>query len=298
MGSEPPLSNLNMIDQSCIRQAFSRAAAGFDANDFLHREIRERLLDRLQGIVTEPARIIDLGAGTGGATPILKTRFPDARILSVDSSQAMLAAGQATDYRLCADAANLPLSDSCVDLVVSNLMLHHCPDPTAVLTEARRVLSDHGVLLLSTFGRKSLTELGRAWATADRFTHIAPFFEIQDLGDLFAATSFAEPVLDCQKLTVTYDTLPQMMRELRHAGSTNATDGRNRGLTGRGTWQRLTAAYDQLREPAGKLPATLEIIFSITWAGSRTKPGSQVEISIDEIGKLLRNPPRESSTDT
>jgi malonyl-CoA O-methyltransferase len=287
-----------MIDQFRIHQAFSRAAAGFDANDFLHREIRERLLDRLQGIVTEPLRIVDLGAGTGGATPALQARYPEARILSVDSSEAMLTAGQTTQSRLCADAANLPLTDGCIDLVISNLMLHHCPDPTAVLSEARRVLADHGVLLLTAFGRNCLAELGRAWATADRFTHIAPFFDIQDLGGLFAATGFAEPVLDCQTLTVTYDTLPQMMRELRHAGSTNATDGRNRGLTGRGAWRRLTAAYDQLREPAGKLPVTLEIIFGVTWAGSRTKPGSQVEISIDEIGKLLRNPPREPSADT
>ena len=281
-----------MIDQFRIRQAFSRAAAGFAANDFLHREIRARLLDRLQGIVTEPARIIDLGAGTGGATPALKARYPEARILSVDSSEAMLAAGQTTQWPICADAANLPLADGCIDLAISNLMLHHCPDPTAVLSEARRVLTDHGVLLLTTFSRNCLTELGRAWATADRFTHIAPFFDIQDLGDLFAATGFAEPVLDCQTLTVTYDSLPRMMRELRHAGSTNATDDRNRGLTGRGAWQRLTAAYDQLREPAGKLPVTLEIIFGVTWAGRRPGSGGAVEIPVDEIRRVLRNPHR------
>jgi len=81
-----------------------------------------------------------------------------------------------------------------------------------------------------------------------------------------------------------------MMNELRHAGSTNATDDRNRGLTGRDTWRRLTAAYDQLREPAGKLPVTLEIIFGVTWAGSRTKPDNQVEIFIDDIHKIRRSP--------
>jgi malonyl-CoA O-methyltransferase len=115
---------------------------------------------------------------------------------------------------------------------------------------------------------------------------------MQDLGGLFAATGFAEPVLDCQTLTVTYDTLPQMMRELRLAGSTNATDGRNRGLTGRGAWRRLTAAYDQLREPAGKLPVTLEIIFGVTWAGRRPGTGESVEIPIDEIRKVIRNSSR------
>jgi len=128
-----------MIDPSRIRQAFNRAAADFDSTDFLHREIRERLLDRLQGIVSEPARIIDLGAGTGGATSGLKARFPEAQILSVDSSEAMLTAGQKSAWRICADVADLPLTDGCIDLAISNLMLHHCPDPTAALSEVRRV---------------------------------------------------------------------------------------------------------------------------------------------------------------
>jgi malonyl-CoA O-methyltransferase len=83
-----------------------------------------------------------------------------------------------------------------------------------------------------------------------------------------------------------------MMRELRHAGSTNATDGRNRGLTGRGAWQRLSAAYDQLRDPAGKLPVSLEIIFGVTWAGRRPGAGRSVEIPVDEIRKVFRNPSR------
>lgn len=274
-----------MIDPTRIRRTFDRVAKTFDDTDFLHRGIRERLLERLDAIVIRPDRILDLGAGTCSATPALSARYPDARILSIDVSHTMLATGPATEWRICADAAGLPLADGCADLAISNLMLHHCPDPTAVLAEVRRVLSADGVLMLTTFGRNSLAELGRAWATADRYTHIAPFFDIQDLGDLFAATGFTEPVLDCQTLTVTYDTLPKMMRELRHAGSTNATDGRNRGLTGRGTWQRLTAAYDQLREPGGKLPVTLEILFGITWAGQRKIRDGEIEIPVDRISR-------------
>ncbi len=281
-----------MIDQSRIRRAFARAAAQFEANDFLHREIRERLLERLVTIIAEPTWIIDLGAGTGAATPGLNDRFPAAQVLSVDSSPAMLAAGNGTKLSICADAANLPLADGCVDMVISNLMLHHCPNPAAALAEARRVLSDRGLLLLTVFGRSSLGELGRAWATADRFTHIAPFPVLQDLGDLFTATNFVEPVLDSQTLTVTYDHLEQVMHDLRGAGSTNATDGRNRGLTGRGTWQRLSAAYEQLRRPDGKLPVTLEIIFGVAWVDDSRVGKSKIEIPVAAIGRKQRGSSR------
>ncbi len=272
-----------MLDPSRIRRAFARAATDFDRNDFLHREIRERLLERLLALTADPAWIVDLGAGTGGALPGLQSRFPDAHIASIDSSPAMLAVNYKAQQGICADAACLPLADNCADMVISNLMLHHCPDPATVLSEARRVLSARGLLLLTTFGRNSLNELGRAWATADQFAHIAPFFSIQDLGNLLTATGFTEPVLDCQTLTITYDTLAGMMSDLRNAGSTNATDGRQHGLTGRGTWQQLSAAYDQLREPDGKLPVTLEIIFSLAWAGDHREKGDEIEIPVAAI---------------
>lgn len=273
-----------MIDQRRICQAFARAAAGFDTADFLHREIRERLLTRLLAIAATPALILDLGAGTGGATVGLHERFPAARILSVDLSPPMLAAGGARQA-VCADAARLPLTDRCVDLIYSNLMLQHCPDPVTVLGEARRVLADTGLMLFTTLGRASFIELGRAWATADRHTHITPFVDIQELGDLLAASGFIEPVLDSQTLTVTYDSLDRLMHDLRNTGSTNATSHRNAGLTGRDAWRRLAAAYDHQRDKDGKLPVTIEVIFGLAWAGPR---GGDVEIPIGQIGRMRR----------
>ena len=144
--------------------------------------------------------------------------------------------------------------------------------------------------MFTTFGRNSLIELGRAWATADRFTHIAPFFDIQELGNLLTSSGFIEPVLDIQTLTVTYDNLTAMLQDLRSAGSSNSTDGRNRGLTGRGAWQRLNAAYNQLRGPDGKLPVTLEIIFVLAWAGRRSGTEGEVEIPVDAIRKTFTDP--------
>ena len=105
----------------------------FKASDFLHREVRERLLERLLAIVAEPTWIVDLGAGTGGATPGLKSRFPECTD-TVDRQFATRCSrpGRRRNCLSVPTPRSLPLADSCnVDLVVSNLMLHHCPDPTA-----------------------------------------------------------------------------------------------------------------------------------------------------------------------
>ena len=106
---------------------------------------------------------------------------------------------------------------------------------------------------------------------------------------MLAATGFSEPVLDLQTLTVTYDNLAKMMDDLRSTGSTNATGGRNPGLTGRNAWRRLVAAYDQLRRADGKLPVTIEIIFLLAWAGGYREEGAEIEIPVDTIGKGNRS---------
>lgn len=280
-----------MLDQKLIRRGFERAAAGFDEHDFLHREIRERLLERLEAVRIEPRLVIDLGAGTGAATRALAQRFPEAMIVPIDLTHAMLAAGSATGNALCANAAQLPLPDASADVVFSNLMLHHCPDPAAVLSEVRRALRSPGLLMFTTFGPNSLLELGRAWATADRFTHIAPFADMHNIGDALVRAGFAEPVIDSQVLTITYGAVDSLITDLRNAGSINATPDRNRGLTGRAAGQRLHAACRAQADADGRIPITLDIVFGIAWAGEnrpQRNPGDPIEIPLENLGR----PPR------
>jgi malonyl-CoA O-methyltransferase len=281
-----------MLDRKIVRRGFERAAAGFDEHDFLHREIRGRLLERLQAIRIAPSALVDLGAGTGAALPELRASFPDAAILPVDLTHAMLAAGAAAHDGICADAARLPLADGSVDLIFSNLMLHHCPDPPAVLTEARRILRHPGVLLFTALGPSSLLELGRAWATADRFSHITPFAEMHNVGDALVRAGFAEPVLDSQTLTITYRGFETLIDDLRNAGSANATGQRNRGLSGRGVAERLRAACLAQADADGNIPITIEVVFGIAWAGDATpKRGRDgtVEIPLDRLPRARRD---------
>lgn len=280
-----------MLDQETIRRGFERAAPGFDEQDFLNREIRGRLLERLHAVSVEPSAVLDLGAGTGAALPELRARFPDAAILQIDITHAMLNAGGASERGICADAARLPLADGSVDVIFSNLMLHHCPDPAGALAEARRVLGHPGVLLFTTFGPNSLLELGRAWATADRYSHIAPFADMHNVGDALVRAGFTEPVIDAQALTITYRRFENLVEDLRNAGSANATEQRNRGLTGRGAAERLRAACYAQADANGHIPITIEVVFGIAWAGDespRRDHDGPIEIPLERVGR----PPR------
>ena len=281
-----------MLDTRRIRSAFERAAPGFDDADFINCDIRDRLLSRLEVVGLDPQQALDLGAGTGAAASSLKARFPGCGIFAVDFSINMLKAGARNEkdfVPVCADATRLPFATESVDLVFSNLLLQLCPEAGAVLVEARRVLRFPGLLAFSTLGPDSLIELRKAWASADGYSHVAEFPDMHIIGDALLRAGFAEPVLDVEKVTVTYEDLSRLMSDLRNIGSTNATPHRNPGLTGRRSWERLVAAYEAFRNEEGRLPVTLELVFGLAWCGQPAKGVSPrngtVEIPVDRLAR-------------
>ena len=98
-------------------------------------EIREdvRLYEQLQdaavdAIPLEPARVLELGVGTGETTRRLLKRHPDATVVGLDSTPDMVfhASGLGIDVRLA--RMEDPLPDGPWDLVISVLSVHHLDD--------------------------------------------------------------------------------------------------------------------------------------------------------------------------
>lgn len=259
------------LDTRRVRHAFSDAAGDYDAAAVLQRRVREELLERLDLLTLKPETVVDLGAGTGHAAAALRRRYGDSRVVAVDVAPGMLReAGRRQTlwrrfHRVGGDAAALPLRDACADMVFSNLMLQWCNDPDRVLRECRRVLRPGGVLHFTTLGPDTLIELRRSWQAADpNHAHVNRFTDMHDVGDALVRAGFAEPVLDVERYTLAYDDARALMRDLKSIGAHNATDGRARGMTGKGVLQRMLATYERYRRE-GKLPATYEVVFAQAW---------------------------------
>lgn len=233
--------------------------------------------ERLDYVKVAPKRILDLGCSRGGSFAGLAARYPDAQLLGLDVVPAMLHVDRAVRpgwqrwlglgrqneaLRLAGDAANLPLISGSTAIVWSNLLLHWLDDPLPALAEAHRVLEVGGLLMFSTLGPDSLKELRAAFS--DGYAHTQRFIDMHDLGDMLVGCGFADPVMDMEVLTLTYDGFDEMLSELRAAGSGCAMRARRHGLTGRQTWNRAQAAYESLRTN-GKLPATFEIVYGHAW---------------------------------
>jgi trans-aconitate 2-methyltransferase len=99
---------------------------------------------------TAPVAVVDLGCGPGTLTATLATRYPDAAVLGIDSSPAMLAtaaplATPQLSFQL-GDIAGWRPQRGSVDVIVANASLQWVPDHAALLPVLAAALDDGGTL--------------------------------------------------------------------------------------------------------------------------------------------------------
>ncbi len=272
-------------EKRLARRSFEQAAQSYDAAAVLQQEVAQRLLERLDLMKLEPARVLDLGCGTGYCIPELMSRYKRADIVALDIARPMLEQARRRGRWLhrprcvCGDAERLPFEDESFDLVFSNLMLQWCVDLDAAFAELQRVLRPGGLLLFTSFGPDTLKELRDSWAQVDGDTHVNAFLDMHDVGDALVKTRFADPVMDVERITVTYPDVWKLMRELKQIGAHNVTAGRPRGLTGKSHMQQLVNAYERYRQ-ADVLPASYEIVNGHAWA---TSMGGEAMVSLESL---------------
>ncbi|MCA1246731.1 methyltransferase domain-containing protein [Massilia sp. MS-15] len=267
------------IDPARVQALFAQPAR-VAPSDFLRREIAARMHERLQLVKIVPKQVLDAGCGAGADLALLQKTYPAAQILGIDAAPAMAAAARAPAPAtrslnqmlsrllpakagvdlLCGDFGNLPFGPNALDLLWSNLALHWHPQPDRVFAEWRRVLRVDGLLMFSCFGPDTFAELRTAFAALDEGPHTLPFVDMHDFGDQLVEAGFSTPVMDMERITVTYDSAASLLADVRALGG-NPLATRRRGLVGRAAWQRVLDAFEAQRRPDGKLGLSFEVIY-------------------------------------
>ena len=282
------------LDRRQVRRNFGRAATTYEQHDVLQREVQAQLLERLDIHPQPPSLVVDVGAGTGRGSALLRERYGKAQIIAVDLALPMLHAARShlswrrPFARVCAEASALPLPDHSVDVLHSNLCFQWIDDLPALFGECMRVLKPGGLLAFSSFGPDTLKELRAAWAQADRQPHVSRFLDMHDVGDALLAAGLRDPVLDVCRYTLVYSEPRKLLLELRGLGATNADSSRGRGLTGKSHYRRMLQAYETMRVD-GRIPATWEVITAHAWGPPIGQPrrvtggGEIASFSVDSL---------------
>ena len=275
-----------------VRAAFDRASESYDNYSVLQRIAADRLIESLDQIKIKPTKILDLGSGTGYGAKIFHKRYRNAQIFQVDIAEKMLKTSKkksplffSKDHFICADANKLPFIDKHFDLIFCGSTIQWCNDLDIVFDEVERTLKQDGMFLFSSFGPDSLIELRDCWSYVDDFVHVNAFVDMHDIGDALVRNRLTSPVLNTEKIILTYDDCRQLMYELKYIGANNVNSGRRKTLTGKNRLKKVFEHYETYRENK-KLPATYEVIYGHAWK-SQDKTNTQ-SVSLELVKEQLK----------
>lgn len=293
MSERPPT-----IDPAAAARWHARAPA---SSPWLHEEVGRRMQERLQWIKREPAAWLDWEPVRGGlqAHAAVAGRYPGARRFVVEDAPARRqVAKQHLDkpwwQRLRGSQPALAApADGGVQMLWANMALHLVADPQALIARWHRALAVDGFLMFSCLGPDTVRELRALYAALGWPPASHDYTDMHDWGDMLVHAGFAEPVMDMERLQLTFETPARLLAELRELGA-NLHPGRFGGLRGR----RWRASLEQeiaqaLRGPDGRLGLSFEIIYGHAFKPApRARVSAESAVDLQDMRAMLRSGPR------
>lgn len=270
-----------MIDRRRVRHSFHRQALEYDAHAAVQKRVVERFLQILDDGEGSPARILDVGAGTGLLARQLADRHPAALLSCVDLAPGMAAtARQRLDSRAVvavADAEHLPFADASFDCVVSTSTFQWLTTLDAAFAEAWRVLAPGGLFAFALFGHGTFHELKNSYRSAlaavgrEDEDRTQRFFTEAEAGAALARTGFGVRRLCVEDEMEWHPDVPAFLRSVKRVGAGNASPLRGRGLAERRVMVEMMRVYGERYGGARGIPATYTVVYGV---GIKPKKGS------------------------
>jgi len=259
-----------VFDRAQIRRQRNRSLSFPPDKNFLFDWTMDQIADRLSVVRRTFPTCVQIGA---------RGKSLSASSFGIES-QIITDSVRGLNHIICEEDF-LPFAPRSIDLSVSALSLHTINDLPGALLQINRALKPDGLFVAGMLGGETLHELRLCLAEAEMeisggiSPRIAPFADKPQMGSLLQRAGFALPVVDSDIVTVTYDSIFPLMRDLRQMGEGNAILERIKHFTPRSLFLRAGNLYaEKFAETDGRIHATFEIIFLLGWAphDSQQKP--------------------------
>jgi len=172
----------------------------------------------------------------------------------------------------------------------ANMALHMAADPQALIAQWSERVAPDGFLMFSCLGPDTLRELRgvyeqQGWPPASH-----AFTDMHDWGDMLVQAGFAEPVMDMERITLTFVSAQRLLAELRELGR-NLHPQRFSALRGRAWLAQLHSALERgvPRSADGRLQLTFEVIYGHAFKPQpRMMVRPQTTVTLDAMRSSLR----------
>jgi len=260
----------------------------YTASPWLHEEIGTRMASRLSWIRLQPQQWLSWWPLHGGmATHAqVQAQYPQATCFVTEASPqrernalAMLQGPWWQRWFKPNKIKSTPPQAGQMQMIWANMALHLSDDPQALLKQWHQALAVDGFLMFSCLGPDTLRELRDVYAQQGWPPPSHDFTDMHDWGDMLVHAGFAEPVMDMERITLTYESPERLLEELRQLGRNFHTQ-RFAGLRGRTWYQQLQRALLALASPQhdGRLVLTIEVIY-----GHALKPLPKIKMTGESV---------------
>jgi len=284
---------------------------------WLHEEVARRLADKLAPIRLSPRRWVDWSAHLGAGRALVDQAYPQAQRWVVEPhssfAQVTAAAEPATPLGRVgawvarwagrqpesapvwvpgqADAWRPPWGAEGVDLLWANMSLHTSADLPGLMAQWHRCLAVDGFLMASGLGPDTARELRTLYRELGWPMPTIDFIDMHDLGDELLQAGFSDPVMDMERLTLTWATPEAMLDELRTWGG-NVSRGRMPGLrTPRWKARLIERISERLTQADGRIALTVELVYGhAVKPEPRAKVAPETRVSLDDMRRMVRKP--------
>ncbi|GJQ08637.1 hypothetical protein GpartN1_g428.t1 [Galdieria partita] len=298
-----------VFDRKLKRLQRERAARNFDEGYyFLHKEVANRLCERLQDIPRALETALDVGCGYGHVRAALSD-FPGIkRVVETDISESCvrttldrcqsLSDGIET-IGIVSDEEFLPFQQHSFDMAISCLSMHWINDLPGFLAQLNRVLKPDGLFLGAMFGGDSLHELRVCLQLAEEQVHggvsprVSPFVQTSDVGSVLSRGGFKLTTIDTDRFTVKFEDMFQLLRFLKATGENNANCLRG-GYFGKKAFQLASELYrQQYSDNEGHIFASIHVVYMIGWSPhpnqQQPKKRGSAQFSLKDLGNVGEN---------
>ena len=250
---------MQVFSKNAVIDDFSKAATRYDAYAGLQHRIIETLVSIAGNGRFESSLVLDAGCGTG-----MLSRMIDSDVIQIDIAYGMCKeAARHNSLTATANITALPFLDNKFDVIFCASVLQWVDDLSATLIEIQRCVKAGGVVCISVFGQKTLSELREAFAAVDNFSHVSDFCSMEAIRSACSAVDLKVLNAETHEYAERYTSPRDLMLHLKSIGAQNKLLNRKKSITTAKKLLEMERAYIQLYASGSSVPATWEVHYLV-----------------------------------
>ncbi len=240
-----------------VQRDFNRSVKSYDVVGVLQQRVAKKTVEIFREqkfLLSDGARIVDLGAGTGA----LARQLPEYHVYQLDCAYQMCESAVFSGEVVNANMEHLPFKKGAFEAAISSLAIQWCEDYQALFREINHVV-DGGCAVLSTLGERTLKELKTCFVSVEG--SVERVMDFVPIDEIVSNIEGKYEVIHAP-IIMQYADFSSFLKSIRDIGGANKGASRKHAIT-RKNLQKLKLNYMDNYSCKSGIYATWDVYYII-----------------------------------